>query len=247
MARAAARSSTFLVEAPGQFGAVTLHPDEDRSRDRAGSRSPACGRCTRSCIRSASQITSSGSSRTASRSSRSISATWSRTDVRYPPLRSPDACARDRRLADRVPRDPRGTAARALGARSHRHARGARARHARSVHTIGMRASIDVVVLDRDWRTLRVHLVQPGRVVVPRPGPVTSWRSRQGEAAFISALDGRTIRAARDSARPTRTAGGSRRRTRPGPGLPILRDHVPMDEGTITVDGLHLVGHRDLL
>ena len=92
--------------------------------------------------------------------------------------------------------------------------------NARSVHTIGMRASIDVIVLDRDWRTLRVLLVHPGHVVAPRPGArhIVEVAAGCGQA-FISALDGRTIRAARDSARPTRTAGGSRRRTQPGSDL----------------------------
>ena len=92
--------------------------------------------------------------------------------------------------------------------------------NARSVHTIGMRASIDVIVLDRDWRTLRVVSVPPGRVLAPRPGArhIVEVAAGCGQA-FISALDGRTIRDARDSARPARTAGGSHRRIRPGPDL----------------------------
>jgi uncharacterized membrane protein (UPF0127 family) len=92
--------------------------------------------------------------------------------------------------------------------------------NARSVHTIGMRTAIDVVVLDRDWRTLQVLFVRPGRVVAPRPGARHMVEVAAGcGQAFISALDGRTIRDARDSARPARTAGGSRRRTRPGSDL----------------------------
>jgi len=40
----------------------------------------------------------------------------------------------------------------------------------RSVHTIGMRAAIDVVVLDRRWHVVRVVATPPGRIVLPRPG-----------------------------------------------------------------------------
>jgi uncharacterized membrane protein (UPF0127 family) len=92
--------------------------------------------------------------------------------------------------------------------------------NARSVHTIGMRASIDVIVLDRDWRPLRVIVTPPGRLVAPRPGArhIVEVAAGCGQA-FISALGGRTIRDARDSARPARTEGGSRRRIRRGPDL----------------------------
>ncbi len=90
----------------------------------------------------------------------------------------------------------------------------------RSVHTIGMRTPIDVIVLDRNWLVVRVVSIPPGRIVLPRPNArhIIEVASGRGQA-FISALDGRTIRDARDSARPARTAGGSRRRTRPGSDL----------------------------
>ena len=41
--------------------------------------------------------------------------------------------------------------------------------HCRSVHTIGMRFPITVAALDREWRVLRVSMVRPRRVVLPRP------------------------------------------------------------------------------
>ena len=42
-------------------------------------------------------------------------------------------------------------------------------RWCRSVHTFGMRFPIDVVLLDREDRLLRVLTVPPGRLVLPRP------------------------------------------------------------------------------
>ena len=38
-----------------------------------------------------------------------------------------------------------------------------------AIHTVGMRFAIDVVMLDRRWRTIRVIRVAPGRVLLPRP------------------------------------------------------------------------------
>jgi len=40
----------------------------------------------------------------------------------------------------------------------------------RSVHTVGMRFAIDVVVLDHRWRPMRVATLAPGRLVLPRRG-----------------------------------------------------------------------------
>ena len=42
-------------------------------------------------------------------------------------------------------------------------------RRCRSVHTFGMRFPIDVVLLDRADRVVRVLPVRPGRLVLPRP------------------------------------------------------------------------------
>ena len=42
-------------------------------------------------------------------------------------------------------------------------------RRCRSVHTLGMRFPIDVVLLDRDDLVIRVLPVRPGRLVLPRP------------------------------------------------------------------------------
>ena len=39
----------------------------------------------------------------------------------------------------------------------------------RSVHTFGMRFVIDVVLLDREWRPVRVIAMRPGRLLLPRP------------------------------------------------------------------------------
>src|SRR6185436_21073050 len=39
----------------------------------------------------------------------------------------------------------------------------------RSVHTVGMRFAIDVVVLDHRWRPIRVTTLPPHRILPPRP------------------------------------------------------------------------------
>ena len=39
---------------------------------------------------------------------------------------------------------------------------------ARSIHTVGMRRSIDAVVLDAQLRVIDVILLRPGRVLLPR-------------------------------------------------------------------------------
>ena len=43
-------------------------------------------------------------------------------------------------------------------------------RRCRSVHTVGMRFPIDVVLLDAADRAVRILTVPPGRLVLPRPG-----------------------------------------------------------------------------
>src|SRR3990172_4113917 len=65
----------------------------------------------------------------------------------------------------------------------------------RSVHTVGMRFAIDVVLLDRGWRTLRVVRMTPRRILLPRPGArhVVEVAAGRG-CAFSQALDGRTTR-----------------------------------------------------
>jgi uncharacterized membrane protein (UPF0127 family) len=40
----------------------------------------------------------------------------------------------------------------------------------RSIHTIGMRFAIDVVLLDRRFRVLAIVPMPPGRLMLPRPG-----------------------------------------------------------------------------
>jgi len=40
----------------------------------------------------------------------------------------------------------------------------------RSIHTFGMRFPIDAVLLDRRRRVIRVQRMNPGRVLLPRPG-----------------------------------------------------------------------------
>jgi uncharacterized membrane protein (UPF0127 family) len=40
----------------------------------------------------------------------------------------------------------------------------------RSVHTFGMKFSIDVVLLDRSWQAVRVIRMPPGRLLLPRRG-----------------------------------------------------------------------------
>jgi uncharacterized protein len=38
-----------------------------------------------------------------------------------------------------------------------------------SIHTFGMRFPIDAVLLDGSLKVLRVHRMQPGRLLLPRP------------------------------------------------------------------------------
>jgi hypothetical protein len=41
-------------------------------------------------------------------------------------------------------------------------------RRCRSVHTVGMRFTIDAVLLDRRHRVIRIVTMQPGRLLLPR-------------------------------------------------------------------------------
>ena len=41
--------------------------------------------------------------------------------------------------------------------------------HCRSVHTLGMRTPIDVLVMDRHWRVRRIATLPPGRAPLPSP------------------------------------------------------------------------------
>lgn len=72
-------------------------------------------------------------------------------------------------------------------------------RPARSVHTFGMRFSIDVAYLDRDLRVLRTVTVRANRL--PRPewraravleaeaGAFERWRLRRGDRLFVRGDD----------------------------------------------------------
>jgi len=89
--------------------------------------------------------------------------------------------------------------------------------NSRSIHTIGMRAPIDVVVLDRRWRVVRIVAAPPGHVVLPRPGARHIVEVAAGcGPAFSQSLDGRTTRDALRSVHPARNAAAAARRTRPG-------------------------------
>ena len=190
----------------------------NRSRDRPGSPSRTSGSFPRSCIRSVSRSTSNISSCTACRTSRSIWATSSRTDVSV-------AVATVTSMHLRVIEgwlvafpETRTERRRGLLGRGHVGAREAVVfANCRSVHTIGMRASIDVVVLDRDWQVVRIVSAPPGHVVLPRPGARHIVEVAAGcGPAFSRSLDGRTIRDALRSVRPARTEAAAPRRTRPG-------------------------------
>jgi uncharacterized membrane protein (UPF0127 family) len=76
----------------------------------------------------------------------------------------------------------------------------------RSVHTFGMRFTIDVVLLDRDQRPLGVVAMKPGRLLLPRRRvrhvvEVAAGRGR----AFSRALDARTTPGGPGTARRGRT------------------------------------------
>ena len=77
----------------------------------------------------------------------------------------------------------------------------------RSVHSMGMRFAIDVVVLDRQWRPVGIVTLRSGRIAMPR------WRARHivevaaGRGpAFSASLAGSTTLDALGSARPRRSA-----------------------------------------
>ena len=73
----------------------------------------------------------------------------------------------------------------------------------RSVHTIGMRFPIDVVAFDADWEPVDIRTAAPGRMILPRRRMrhVIEVAAGRGQA-FMTALDGRTIREALGTGRP---------------------------------------------
>jgi uncharacterized membrane protein (UPF0127 family) len=75
----------------------------------------------------------------------------------------------------------------------------------RSVHTVGMRFPIDVVMFDADWKAVAIRTLPPSRVGWPRRHVRHIVETAAGRGrAFTESLDGRTIREA---------LGNDRRRT----------------------------------
>jgi|SRR5436305_9092751 uncharacterized protein len=65
----------------------------------------------------------------------------------------------------------------------------------RSVHTIGMRFAIDVVMFDAEWEVAGIRTLPPGRIGWPRRHVRHIIETAAGRGqAFTAALDGRTIR-----------------------------------------------------
>jgi uncharacterized protein len=89
--------------------------------------------------------------------------------------------------------------------------------HTRSVHTFGMRFSIDAVLLDRDDRVIGVVRLSPNRVLLPRPHvrAVLEVAAGQGRRFTPGARVGSTTRDAPNNAHPARSEPRGRRRTRP--------------------------------
>ena len=90
-------------------------------------------------------------------------------------------------------------------------------RRCRSVHTFGMRFSIDAVLLDRDDRVIGVACLSPNRVLLPRQHvrSVLEVAAGQGASLTPGARVGSTTRDAQSSDRPARSEPPGRRRTRP--------------------------------
>jgi uncharacterized membrane protein (UPF0127 family) len=72
----------------------------------------------------------------------------------------------------------------------------------RSVHTIGMRFPIDVVLYDAAWTLVEVRELRPGKTAWPRHGVrhIVEVAFGRGDA-FSASLDGRSIRDALGSVR----------------------------------------------
>jgi uncharacterized membrane protein (UPF0127 family) len=89
--------------------------------------------------------------------------------------------------------------------------------HTRSVHTFGMRFSIDAVLLDRDDRVIGVVRLSPNRVLLPRPhvSAVLEVAVGQGRRVPPGARVGSTTRDAPSTAHQARSEPRGRRRTRP--------------------------------
>ena len=89
--------------------------------------------------------------------------------------------------------------------------------HTRSVHTFGMRFSIDAVLLDRDDRVIGVVRLSPNRVLLPRQHvrAVLEVAAGQGRRFTPGARVGRTTRDAPNNAHPARSEPRGRRRSRP--------------------------------
>ncbi len=76
----------------------------------------------------------------------------------------------------------------------------------RSVHSIGMRFAIDIVVLDRQWRSVGVVTLRPGRIAMPRGARHIVEVAAGRGPAFSASLAGSTTLDALGSGRPRRTA-----------------------------------------
>ena len=175
---------TFLVEPSGPFEAVTLHPDEEPITGSAWLTIPH--------LRALAEVVVSGRPRGSPRAALHQRRA-ARADppgrrgrgltCRCSPLRSPDAGARDRRLAGRVPSDARRTATRSLRARSHRPARSARAHQ----HPIGAHDRYAGVDRRRRARSGLAHA--PGPLRAPRPcrGAATGRPSHGGGRGRVRA------------------------------------------------------------
>jgi uncharacterized protein len=73
----------------------------------------------------------------------------------------------------------------------------------RSVHTVGMRFTIDVLAFDGDWTFLGIRTLAPGRIAWPRKGVRAIIETAAGQGrSFSGSLDGRTIRDALGTGRP---------------------------------------------
>jgi uncharacterized protein len=69
-----------------------------------------------------------------------------------------------------IPETPRERARGLIGRKDLSLGEGLLLERCRSVHTFGMRYPIDVVLMDRSHRVVRVVRMAPGRLLLPRPG-----------------------------------------------------------------------------
>ncbi|MGE5227067.1 MAG: DUF192 domain-containing protein [Planctomycetaceae bacterium] len=121
-------------------------------------------------------------------------------------------CARLGPFDVEVPETRRERARGLLGRSGLAEGRGLLLERCRSVHTFGMGFPIDVVLLDRRWRVVRVVPMRPRRLLLPRLGVRHVLEVAEGAAPRPGLR--LTSSPAGPGSRPTRGAPGSGRRGR---------------------------------